>query len=192
MKNSKLFLILIIIVFLSFAILVTIKSKSYFSAKNDCLNNNTLSFQIFFEPETNHSEIDKYIKNLNNISGVLNVQYISQDEALDNFADRHKDDSQILDSLNELNFNPLSSILTIKIKHTNLEDYSKTKQKIIYLANKQNLTIEKEQDINITYLQEELNKVKKASFLKDFPLFFFNNNKNFFADKYSPVCATKK
>jgi len=48
---------------------------------------------------------------------VANVEYISQDDALATFKERHKDDPVILQSLEELGYNPLSAALNIKAKN---------------------------------------------------------------------------
>ena len=52
---------------------------------------------------------------------VEEVRYISADEALRNFKEKHKNDELILESVNELSENPLPA--TLQVKATNLEDY---------------------------------------------------------------------
>jgi Cell division protein len=56
-------------------------------------------------------------KNLEKLDEVASVDYISQDDALATFKERHKDDPIILKSLEELGYNPLSASLNIKAKN---------------------------------------------------------------------------
>jgi len=47
---------------------------------------------------------------------VASVEYISQEDALATFKERHKDDPVIIQSLEELGYNPLSASLNIRAK----------------------------------------------------------------------------
>jgi cell division transport system permease protein len=47
---------------------------------------------------------------------VESVEYISRDQALENYRERHKDDERILTALNELDENPLGAALNIRAK----------------------------------------------------------------------------
>ncbi|MFH0892147.1 MAG: permease-like cell division protein FtsX [Candidatus Falkowbacteria bacterium] len=152
------------------------------------MTNNALSFQIFFEPAASQSEINGYIEEIKNMHEVADIQSKDQNETHNEFTARHQNNQRIQDSLNELDFNPLSSSVIIKTKHIIMEDYLKTKQEILDLANEKKLYIEAQQDINLVYKHNELNIVKKASIFKDLPFYIFNGGYNFFADNYSPIC----
>lgn len=45
---------------------------------------------------------------------VQSVEYVSRDQALENYRERHKDDERILSALNELDENPLGAALNIR------------------------------------------------------------------------------
>jgi len=47
---------------------------------------------------------------------VASIEYISREQALSNFKDRHRNDEQTLQALNELEENPLGAVLNIKAK----------------------------------------------------------------------------
>jgi cell division transport system permease protein len=55
-------------------------------------------------------------KSIETIGEVASVTYVSKEEALINFKERHKDDSLTLEALTELGENPLTASLSIKAK----------------------------------------------------------------------------
>jgi cell division transport system permease protein len=52
------------------------------------------------------------------MSQVEEVHYLSKDQALQNFKEKHKDDQKILDSLQEIDKNPLGASLIVTAKKT--------------------------------------------------------------------------
>lgn len=81
-----------------------------------------IDIAVYFKPETVEDDILKIQRSLRELSEVKEVSYISSDEALANFKDRHKDDPTINQALTELEDNPLLASLNIKAKDSN--DYS--------------------------------------------------------------------
>lgn len=81
-----------------------------------------IDIAVYFKPETVEDDILKIQRSLRELSEVKEVSYISSDEALANFKDRHKDDPTINQALAELEDNPLLASLNIKAKDSN--DYS--------------------------------------------------------------------
>lgn len=71
---------------------------------------------IYFKTNVSENQILAIKKNLEKLDEVASVEYISQDDALATFKERHKDDPVILQSLDELGYNPLSASLNIKAK----------------------------------------------------------------------------
>lgn len=69
---------------------------------------------VYFNSDTPEAEIKKIQQNLNSRSEVATTSYISKHEALQNFKERHDEDSLILQSLQELEQNPLTASLNIK------------------------------------------------------------------------------
>lgn len=49
---------------------------------------------------------------------VKSIEYISREQSLENFIERHKDNALIIQSLEELGSNPLGAVLNIKAKET--------------------------------------------------------------------------
>ena len=77
-----------------------------------------VDINIFFKTNATEEEIfalkDKIIK----LPEVRLVDYISKEEALSDFKERHKNNSLIISSLDELDENPLGASLNIKAKET--------------------------------------------------------------------------
>jgi cell division transport system permease protein len=74
-------------------------------------------YKYLFKTNVSENQILAIKKNLEQLNEVANVEYISQDDALATFKERHKDDPVILQSLEELGYNPLSAALNIKAKN---------------------------------------------------------------------------
>lgn len=69
---------------------------------------------VYFNKEAGESDIILVKQDLLKMSEVTKVDYISKDEALNQFKERHKNDPLILESLEELGENPLQAILNVK------------------------------------------------------------------------------
>lgn len=69
---------------------------------------------VYFKADTPESEIKKIQKNLGSRSEVATTSYTSKHQALQKFKKRHGEDSLILQSLDELEQNPLTASLSIK------------------------------------------------------------------------------
>jgi cell division transport system permease protein len=76
-----------------------------------------IDISIYFKNNVSENQILAIKKNLEKLDEVASVDYISQDDALATFKERHKDDPIILKSLEELSYNPLSASLNIKAKN---------------------------------------------------------------------------
>lgn len=83
------------------------------------LNNlqSKIDISVYFKTNVSENQILAIKKNLEKLDEVASVDYISQDDALATFKERHKDDPIILKSLEELGYNPLSASLNIKAKN---------------------------------------------------------------------------
>ena len=73
---------------------------------------------VYFVPTADESDILSLQKKLEALPEVASVEYISSDQALANFKDRHANDQITLQALSELSDNPLGAILNIKAKQT--------------------------------------------------------------------------
>lgn len=77
---------------------------------------NKVDINVYFTSNAAETDIFSLKKSIERISEVDSVAYISKDEALVNFKERHKDDALTLEALDELGENPLTASLSIKAK----------------------------------------------------------------------------
>lgn len=75
-----------------------------------------VDINVYFSLDAKETDIFSLKKSIENIIEVDSVVYISREQALENFKERHKDDSRTLEALSELDDNPLSASLNIKAK----------------------------------------------------------------------------
>ena len=80
-----------------------------------------VNVSVYFKSDTEETVILSAQKELQNLSEVGSVNYISRDQALENFKRDNAEEPVILQSLEEIGENPLLSSLVIKAK--NPEDY---------------------------------------------------------------------
>lgn len=78
---------------------------------------------LYLRATAEHDKIMALKARVNSLSGVKEVNYISQEEALLNFKKNHQNDPQIIEALRELDKNPLTPSLVIKPKNSdNFDD----------------------------------------------------------------------
>lgn len=77
-----------------------------------------IDISVYIKSETPEIEVLRARSDLAGLPEVKDVTYISQNEALIRFKDLHKGNALILDSLNELDTNPLQASLNIKARET--------------------------------------------------------------------------
>ena len=75
---------------------------------------NRVDVSVYFNQGTDEKKILSIRQELVELDEVKNVDYVSQEEALKNFRERHKDNPVLLQSLQELDQNPLEASLNIK------------------------------------------------------------------------------
>ncbi len=75
---------------------------------------NKVDISVYFNRDTAEDKILKVRQELVTLDEVKSVDYVSQDEALKKFRERHKDNPMLLQSLQELDSNPLEGSLNIK------------------------------------------------------------------------------
>src|SRR3990167_7379767 len=69
---------------------------------------------VYFKNEASEGEIAKVKSDLESLGTVKNVEYVSKDQALSEFKERHAGDTLVQDSLAELDENPLQASLNVK------------------------------------------------------------------------------
>lgn len=77
---------------------------------------NKIDINVTFVPSASEDEVLNIKHSLESLPEVLLVTYISRDEALTAFKERHANDPSILAALDELGENPLGAVLNIKAR----------------------------------------------------------------------------
>jgi cell division transport system permease protein len=80
-----------------------------------------IDVNLFLKVDSTEDKILALKSKISNFNEVKEVRYISQDDALKEFKEKHADNPQILEALNELGENPLAPSLIIK--PTNLDAF---------------------------------------------------------------------
>jgi cell division transport system permease protein len=73
-----------------------------------------IDVSVYFKTNTPEDEVLNVKQSLESLAEVKEVEYVSQDKALEIFRERHKDDPDIKNAINELNRNPFVASLNIK------------------------------------------------------------------------------
>lgn len=79
---------------------------------------NKVDVNVYFLPEANEVAVMEVQKQIESLPEVDYVEYVSKEQALENFEFRHRNNEEILEALDELEENPLGAILNIKAKET--------------------------------------------------------------------------
>jgi cell division transport system permease protein len=77
---------------------------------------NKVDVNVYFVPTTAESDILTLKQRLEALPEVSNIEYITKEQALENFKKRHENDQITLQALEELGDNPLGAVLNIKAK----------------------------------------------------------------------------
>lgn len=75
-----------------------------------------VDINVYFYPHASESQILEIKNQLDQLSQVAAVEYISRDQALDEFQTRHSNDYLTIQALNELGSNPFGAALNIQAK----------------------------------------------------------------------------
>jgi len=108
--------IILTFVSINFLIVLHIVSNSIIDSVEERIN-----VSIFFKPEIKEAEVLEVNAYLETLSQIDSIEYISAEQALDKFKKMHQDDPSILESLEELDDNPLGA--TLNVNAMSLEDY---------------------------------------------------------------------
>lgn len=77
---------------------------------------NKVDISVYFRTDAQEDEILSMKSAVEGLSEVKDIAYISRDQAIEDFRERHKDNALILQSLEELDDNPLGAVLNIRAK----------------------------------------------------------------------------
>ncbi len=78
-----------------------------------------IDISVYFKQEAPDGEIAKVQRDLEQLTEVKSVEFVTADEALVRFRERHQDNPLLLESLEELGTNPLQATLNIKAREAN-------------------------------------------------------------------------
>lgn len=114
--------VITLVIFCVLALLFSVTKYSVEAIKD------RVDVSVYFKSGTPETKINDLRQELRNNPKVREAQYVSADQALANFKEKHVNDPLILESLVELADNPLPA--TIQIKATALEDYPELAQQL--------------------------------------------------------------
>ncbi|OGG50375.1 hypothetical protein A2704_05535 [Candidatus Kaiserbacteria bacterium RIFCSPHIGHO2_01_FULL_54_36b] len=79
---------------------------------------NKVDVSVYFRTNATEDQIEQVQRSLEALPEVASVAYVSRDQALADFRERHKNDQLIIGSLDELGGNPLGASLEVRAKQT--------------------------------------------------------------------------
>lgn len=81
-----------------------------------------IDISVYFKLDIPEPEILKTKAELLDLPEIKDIEYISKEQAVVNFTEKHKDNPLLLESLAELDENPLEATLNIKAQQANMYD----------------------------------------------------------------------
>jgi len=97
------------------AIIALMLSSVLFSLTLDRIKNE-VDLNVYATTTATPEEVLKLKQDLEFLPEVASIEYISREQALSNFRERHRNDEQTLQALDELEENPLGAVLNVKAK----------------------------------------------------------------------------
>ena len=94
-----------------------------------------IDISVYFKLEANEEDILVVKSQLEKLVEVERVEYVSRDDALERFRERHKDNPYLIQSLQELGENPLEASLNIKAQEASQYETISTFLEGIYYSN---------------------------------------------------------
>ena len=94
-----------------------------------------IDISVYFKLEADEEDILVVKSQLEKLAEVERVEYVSRDDALERFRERHKDNPYLIQSLQELGENPLEASLNIKAQEASQYETISTFLEGIYYSN---------------------------------------------------------
>ena len=144
---------IIVLTFISinFLIIVNIISDATIDIVKD-----RVDISLYFRPDITEPQVLEVQTYLTSLTQIKKIDYISQQDALEKFRQKHRQDYIIIESLEELNENPIGATLQIKAK--NIDDYPAIIE-VIDNSKYNNLILDKNFDDHKIYID----KIKNLS-----------------------------
>ncbi|KKQ81557.1 MAG: hypothetical protein UT05_C0013G0011 [Parcubacteria group bacterium GW2011_GWF2_38_76] len=106
----------VLVMFISLFIVTSLVLGSALSQSIIDMLKEKVDINVYFKTNVTEEDILALQEKISTLPEVKDVSYTSKEEALEGFKERHKDNSLILSSLDELKDNPLGAVLSIKAK----------------------------------------------------------------------------
>ena len=113
-RNSYLSVAATGIITLTLVLFLGLLSLRFLTNRTVIALENKIDISAYFKPETPEDQILQFKNEIAALPVVENVEYVSRDQALEQFKLRHASEQMIQDSLAQLDFNPLTASLNIK------------------------------------------------------------------------------
>jgi len=113
-RNKGLFLTTTFIITITTSLIVSLFVLKGITSSLVGMLEEKVDISVYFVSTTPEEEILKVRQELSTIPEVKNVKYISREEALSLFKEKHKDNTVIIESIEEIGDNPLAAHLNIK------------------------------------------------------------------------------
>ncbi len=75
-----------------------------------------VDISVYFKSEISEDQVQNVQKAIQGLAQVKSAEYVSKEQALQNFKDTHRDNPKILQSLEEIDQNPLGASIVIKAR----------------------------------------------------------------------------
>lgn len=150
-RNIWLSLVTISIIVLTFISINFLLVVNIISDQAIAIVQDKVDVSIFFKPDITESQVFEVQSFLTSLPEVNEIEYVSQQEALDAFKLAHLDNEVIIQSLEELDENPIGA--TLQIKANNIEEFENI---VSALDNSQynNLIAERSYEDHKTYIEK--------------------------------------
>lgn len=153
---------IIILTFISinFLILVNVISDTAIQIVKD-----KVDISLYFKPDITESQVLEVQTYLSSLTQVKEISYVSQQEALEKFRQLHKDNQVIIESLEELDDNPIGA--TLKIKAKDIDQYQSIDE-VLVNSKYNDLILDKNFDDNkvfITQIKDFSDNVRKVAII---------------------------
>lgn len=113
-RNFWLSLITITILFLLFISVNVLVGLNLLTTDIMGLLQDKIDVSIYLKPEVEEDQLFSIKNKLANMPEVKDIGYVSKEQALYDFKEKHKDNLKVLESLDEIGKNPLGAVLSIK------------------------------------------------------------------------------
>jgi cell division transport system permease protein len=148
--SAVLIMTITLIVFSTILFMSALLNQSLIEIKNK------VDVNVYFLPATAEESVLSVKAELEKLPEVERVEYVSKEQALENFKYRHRNESDILEALFELEENPLGAILNVKAKETEQYQQVATYLETNYPTGQETSVIE---DVNFNANKEIIEKL---------------------------------